>query len=257
MSTEDEEQWYSCDIAAAGTGLCLRHAFEIPLPIRECRFSHRGLWDSWNCCVEELEIVESQRESLGMSARGRRQQRRYVQSAVVPPHRKRMKRIALCAVLFVSVVARASAQSATFRVDGLTKSPSVAVASIEPRPGAPGYSWLRIYFYTSLTPNERKEVETGGPRARRTNWSAVFQLGLDKALTVWQVDMAVPGHTCTVAASDVEAKTAIQAFQFDGHQVSLRAKGSHECDMSGLHIPNSQFEWDVDVVAQVIESPHR
>jgi hypothetical protein len=169
-----------------------------------------------------------------------------------------MKRKALFALLLASVGTSASAQSATFRVDRVTKTPTVAVATIEPRPGAPGYSWLRIYFYSSLTPSERKQAEMGGQQAVRTHWAAVLQFGLDTAFTVWQVDMAVPGYTCTIAASDVEARNALQVFQFDGRQLRLRAKGSHVCDMSAVKVPNPQFEWDVDVAAPVIESrPNR
>src|SRR5258707_5247015 len=41
----------------------------------------------------------------------------------------------------------AFATKATFSVDATALSLSHAIATIEPRAGAPGYSWLRIYFY--------------------------------------------------------------------------------------------------------------
>jgi len=165
-----------------------------------------------------------------------------------------MARSVLFALLLVGVGTRASAQSAMFRVDRVTKTPSIAIATIDPRPGAAGYTWLRIYFYASLTPSERKQAETGGLPAQRTNWAAVLQLGLDKAFTVRHVDMSVPGHTCTIAASEVEARSMLQVFRFDGHQFTLRTQGSHTCDFRAIHIPNQQFEWDVDLTSPVGES---
>jgi hypothetical protein len=81
----------------------------------------------------------------------------------------------------------------------------------------------------------------------RSNWSAVLQLTVDQEGTVWQVDLSLPGHTCTIAASDVEARDVLQMFQFDGQRVRLRGQGSHVCDMRSLRIANQTFEWDVDL----------
>jgi len=33
----------------------------------------------------------------------------------------------------------------------------------------------------------------------RTNASGVIQLSVDKDFKLWQVDMAIPGHSCTIA----------------------------------------------------------
>jgi len=144
-----------------------------------------------------------------------------------------------------------SAQSATFRVDCVTSTPSTVVATIQPRPGAPGYSWLRIYFYSSLTESEREQVERGGTDAHRTHWAAVLQLSLDARSTVWQIDLSLPGHSCTIAESDRDANSALQAFQFDGGRLVLKTKGVHVCDMRSLGISNQRFEWDVSVDTRV------
>jgi len=50
-----------------------------------------------------------------------------------------MARSVLFALLLVGVGTRASAQSAMFRVDRVTTTPSIAIATIESRPGAAGY----------------------------------------------------------------------------------------------------------------------
>jgi hypothetical protein len=42
---------------------------------------------------------------------------------------------------------------------------------------------------------------------------AVLQLTLDKDFKVWQLDMAVPGYTCSVAPFETDVKKALQSFQ--------------------------------------------
>lgn len=156
--------------------------------------------------------------------------------------------------LAIAAASTGSAQTATFRVDGKTSAPSTIVATIQPRSGAPGYFWLRIYFYSSLTATERAQAERGGIDAHRTHWAAVLQFGLDKQSTIWQIDLSVPGHTCTIAESDRAAKGVVQVFQFENGRLALRTKGTHVCDMRSLGIPDQTFEWDVDLDTRVVES---
>jgi hypothetical protein len=87
----------------------------------------------------------------------------------------------------------------------------------------------------------------------KTRWSAVLQLTLDQDSHVWQVDLALPGHTCTIAESDRAAKSALQEFQFDGKRLRLRGNGSHVCDMRFMGIPNQTFNWNVDLDSPVVE----
>jgi hypothetical protein len=161
-------------------------------------------------------------------------------------------RLLWASTLLTAAAAISSAQTARFGVDGVTTTPSIIVATIRPRTAAPGYSWLRIYFYSSLTASERANATTGDVESIRTGWSAVLQLTVDKNSTVWQIDLSLPGHTCTVAGSDREAKNALQEFQFDGRRLRLSGKGSHDCAMTSLGIPNQRFEWDIDFETSVI-----
>ena len=118
-----------------------------------------------------------------------------------------------------------------------------------------GYSWLRISFYASpLSSDDRASATKGRVDAMKAKWSAVLQLTVDKDATVWQVDLALPGHTCTIAESDRDAKNALQEFRFDGRHLRLRGKGSYVCDLRSLKIPNQTFGWDVDVDAPVVEA---
>jgi hypothetical protein len=107
--------------------------------------------------------------------------------------------------LILISLASGPVSSARFSVDGVPSAPSATLATLQPRNGAPTYSWLRVYFYTSATATDR--AKASNPRdLTRSNWSAILQLTVDKEGTVWQVDLSLPGHTCTIAASDVEAR---------------------------------------------------
>jgi hypothetical protein len=144
---------------------------------------------------------------------------------------------------------------ARFVVDGRATAPSTMFATIQPRLGAPGYSWIRVYFYaTPIAAAERARAADGGIESISTRWAAVVQLTIDKDSTVWQMDLSVPGHTCTVAASDRDAKQGLQEVRFDGTRLRLRLRGvgSHVCDMKALGIPNQTFEWDVDIDTPVV-----
>jgi hypothetical protein len=159
----------------------------------------------------------------------------------------------LSAILTIAAIGYGS--TARFSVDGSTSTASTTVTVIQPRPGAPGYSWLRIYFYSSpLTADDLASARKGRVDEIKAKWGAVLQLTLDKDSNVWQVDLALPGHTCTIAASDREAKSAIQEFHFDGRHVRLRGMGSHTCDMRFTQIPNQTFEWNIDVDSAVAAS---
>ncbi len=90
---------------------------------------------------------------------------------------------------------------------------SGAVATIEARPNTPGYSWVRINFYSfPLTAEDVVGAVNGDIESLDRKWNkkasnpqdynnshAVLQLSVDRDLKVWQVDMSVPGHTCTIA----------------------------------------------------------
>lgn len=76
---------------------------------------------------------------------------------------------------------------------------------------------------------------------------------VDKNRTVWQIDLSLPGHTCTIAASDRDARNALQEFQFDGSRLRLKGKGSHDCDMTSPGNPRQRFEWDIDFETSVIK----
>jgi hypothetical protein len=154
----------------------------------------------------------------------------------------------------VAVAAFISGPVASFSVDGVARTAPTAVATIQPRTGAPGYSWLRIYFYSSsLGVDDRGAATAGRTDSMRATWSAVLQLTVDKASTVWQIDLSLPGHTCTIAESDRDSTHALQEFQFDGRRLHLTGKGSHVCDLKSLGLPNQTFTWDVVLDVPVVD----
>ena len=159
-----------------------------------------------------------------------------------------------CAAL--AVVALAPVSRGRFSAANVTTISSVAIATIEPRAGAPGYSWLRVYFYSAaLTPDDRAAAAQGRERSIKARWSAVLQLTMDKDRKLTQLDLSVPGHQCTVADSQRELDQAFQTLQFDGTHLRLVGKGTHVCDMRSMGIPNQTFTWDVDLDTSVAPVP--
>jgi hypothetical protein len=144
--------------------------------------------------------------------------------------------------------------NARFSSGATSLSLSTAVATIEPRLGAPGYRWLRVRFYAfPLTPADVAAVTKGNVEPLEQRWKsktgpeynvshAVLQFGVDKDGKVWQVDLSIPGQTCTIAASDVEAKALLQDYRFDGTRLRLKTKGKHPCE---------RLAWDVDLTLPV------
>lgn len=157
--------------------------------------------------------------------------------------------------------------NANFSVDNHSMSLSTAIATIEPRLGAPGYSWLRIHFYSfPVTADDLPGVVKGdaGSMDKKRNRkasnptdynssNAVIQLSVDNNFKVWQVDMSVPGHACTIAPFEPDVKTFLQDYQFDGKNLRLKSKGSYVCDMKFMGIPDQTFAWDIDLHAMVFE----
>jgi hypothetical protein len=156
---------------------------------------------------------------------------------------------------------RQAAAKAKFSVDDAASSLVSAVATVEARRGAPGYSWLRIYFYAfppdaddiagamkgSVQSMERKWQATSVRPSEYNTSHAVIQLTIDKDARITQVDMSIPGHTCTIAPFEPDVRKFAQDYRFDGGRLQLKAKGAHLCDMAFMRIPNQNFVWDVDV----------
>jgi len=83
--------------------------------------------------------------------------------------------------------------------------------------------------------------------------NAVIQLSVDKDYKVWQVDMAVPGHTCTVAPFEKDVKRFLQDYRFDGRNLRLKSKGLYVCDLKFMKIADQTFTWDIDLNILVYE----
>src|SRR5579864_1442980 len=148
--------------------------------------------------------------------------------------------------------------AARFAVGNRHLSLSSVIATIEPRLGAPGYSWIRIHFYSfppaaedmagiakgDVTSMDRKWEKLAAKHDNSYNVSnAVIQLAVDKDNKVWQVDMAVPGHSCTIAPFEKDLKSFLQDYRFDGQNLKLKSKGSYVCNMN----PDQTFTWDIDL----------
>ena len=182
----------------------------------------------------------------------------------------------LAGLLFVPVAASARPTpidpssfktNATFSVDNRVSSLTTAIATMEARRGAPGYSWIRINFYSfPVATEDLAGAQEGNVESMDKKWmkkssnpkeynssNAVIQLTVDKDFNVTQVDMAVPGHTCTIAPFEPDVKSFLQNYRFDRKNLRLKSKGSFVCDLKFMGIPNQKFDWDIDLSTPVFE----
>lgn len=156
---------------------------------------------------------------------------------------------------------------AKFSVDDNAMALSTAIATIEPRLGAPGYSWLRISFYSfpvaaddfagvvkgdTTSMDRKRSKKASNPKDYNSSY-ALIQLSVDQSSKVWQVDMSVPGHGCTIAPFEQDVKTFLQEYHFDGRRLRLKSKGSYVCDMKFMGVPNQRFGWDIDLDTTVFQ----
>jgi hypothetical protein len=156
---------------------------------------------------------------------------------------------------------------AVFSIDNDAMSLTSVAAIIEARRNVPGYSWLRINFYSfpftaadiagvvngHVEPLDRKWKNKASNPKDYNHSNAVVQLSVDKDLKVWQVDMSVPGHSCTIASSEHDVKSVLQDYRFDGRRLRLKSKASFVCDLKSLGIPNQRFGWDLDLDVPVFQ----
>lgn len=144
---------------------------------------------------------------------------------------------------------------------------SSVVGTIESRPNASGYFWLQVTFYSfPLTAEgvagvakgdveslERKLSRLENDATKYNTSHAEIQLTVDKAFKVWQVDMSVPGHACTIAPWEQDVRNFLQEYNFDGAKLRLKSKGSYVCQMKALGMPDQKFAWQFDVNIPVFE----
>ncbi len=144
-------------------------------------------------------------------------------------------------------------QSAHFTVDDLTRVTPAVVATVEPRPGAPGSSWIRMYFYSfELTPVERQLAATGRDPDLLRNWEAILQITVGPNGTVSAMDLALPGRPCAVVQTGQDAAKAVQHFDFNGGRLQLKSKAFSICDLKVEGVPTQRFEWDLTLDTPVV-----
>jgi len=145
------------------------------------------------------------------------------------------------------------AQSARFAVDDLTRLTPTVVATVEPRAGAAGSSWIRMYFYSfDLTPIQRQQTATGRDPALLRNWEAILQVTVDPSGDVSAMDLALPGRLCAVVLTNQDARRAVQHFEFDGRRLRLASKAFSICDLKVEGVPSQRFEWEVMLDTPVV-----
>lgn len=118
-----------------------------------------------------------------------------------------------------------------------------------------------IYFYAfPLTADDIAGLSTGSIDAlerKRTkavaggtdvNHSrAVLHLLLDKDSKLSNASLEVPGLTCAIVVEPATAKNAVQAYQFDGNRLHVKAPGASVCDLTSVGGGKRGMSWEVDV----------
>jgi len=157
--------------------------------------------------------------------------------------------------------------NANLSVDNTALTLSSAVAITEARKYPAGYSWVRIHFYPfPLTSVDIAAAKTGNvdsldkkvnnnsfdPKVH-TNSYGVMQLSVDKDFKVWQVDMSIPGHACTIAPFEKDVQSFLQTYHYDGKNLRLKSKGTYICDLKAVGAGDQTYKWDIDVTLPVFE----
>lgn len=112
---------------------------------------------------------------------------------------------------------------------------------------------VRIDFFTvPLTPDDIADLLEGDPAQldlREYNsyrWGAVT-LFVDETMKIWQVNMSLRGHACTVAWKPDELKAWNEGFRYDGTRATLKSFGTYLCDIPGGEATTYHWEFDLDV----------
>jgi hypothetical protein len=158
---------------------------------------------------------------------------------------------------------------ASLSVDKTSLTLTSAVAVREFRKYPAGYSWLRIHFYSfPLTATDLVAARSGNvdlidkksnknssdPKVGSASFG-VIQLSLDEKLAVSQVDMSIPGHSCTIAPFDKDVRAFLETYRFDGKTLRLKSKGSYTCDLKAVGAGEKTYTWDIDVSLPVFDKP--
>lgn len=159
--------------------------------------------------------------------------------------------------------------NANLSVDNTALTLSSAVAISEARKYPAGYSWVRIHFYPfpltsddiaaaksgDVQPLDKKVNNNSYDPKVRTNSFGVIQLSVDKDFKVWQVDMSIPGHACTIAPFEKDVQSFLQTYHYDGKNLRLKSKGSFVCDLKAVGAGEKSYKWDIDVTLPVFQKP--
>lgn len=152
----------------------------------------------------------------------------------------------------------------------LTSSLSSAVATIEPPKGPMRYSLVEINFYSfSFTRQDATAARSGNTELLDKKWKAMdnaqafnqgwasIQLALDANSQIQQVNMRVPGYSCTVAIIERDLRNFAQEYKFDGKTLRLKSKGSYLCDMKAQGLGTPTFGWDINLTTTVFAKAPR
>ena len=139
-----------------------------------------------------------------------------------------------------------------FAIDNDSKLLSSAIASIEQHPmHGPDYSWLIISFYPfTLSDDEIKGASNDDwdlikKRMYKEDYNshAKVILTTDKDNNVLQIDMSMPGSSCTIASTEDDIKRFLVNYNYLKERLTIKSNGSYTC---GAPV-NKTFTWEFDI----------
>lgn len=151
---------------------------------------------------------------------------------------------------------------AQFSVNGDAMPMASVFVTQEDRPlYGPKYQWVTLNFYAfSLTKENIASANQGDmqPITQRTyggteitnasfynHSNAKIILSIDSVNSqITQVDMSVPGYSCTVAWKPEDLKKFSQNFAYKKDGIKIKSKGSYSCELAGKP---TLFAWDFSV----------
>jgi hypothetical protein len=162
---------------------------------------------------------------------------------------------------------------AEFAIDDDVKSLSSVFATIEEHPAhGTEHLWLEINFFPFvLTKDEIESATTGNFAPIENRWHsedglvkteiynsrATVVLSMDTQYKVWQVDMAMPGHSCTIAWKEEDLEKFLREYDFEDGNIRLKSKGSYTCNSMSDKQPEWTHKWDFNINVPVFKkTPH-
>lgn len=135
----------------------------------------------------------------------------------------------------------------------------IATSEKHPADDGSGYKMIFLHFYPfELSEEELAAIQKDGTDALKDkiysdmknyySKTATFYMTVNSDGKIQQMDISVPGTTCTVAWREDDLNKYIQDSSVTQTHISLKTSGEYECD--SVH---KTFKWNLDIDAPLLQ----